>query len=146
MSLLQQLAPIVTKSKKRVGRGIASGVGGHTVGRGQKGQKSRAGGKVPLWFEGGQLPLIKRLPMLRGKDRFSVLKKTVELSLTELNAVEAPIVSLDTLKLEKIVHFSTKFVKVIATGTLDKKITLQGIKASAAAKKAIESVGGSVVD
>ena len=63
MSLLQKLAKTVTKSNKRVGRGYGSGKGGHTASRGQKGQKSRVGSKIPLWFEGGQLPGVKKYPM-----------------------------------------------------------------------------------
>ena len=84
MSILHQLSSIVDRSHKRLGRGFGSGKGGHTSSRGSKGQRSRTGSKIPLWFEGGQLPLIKRLPMLRGKYRFKVVRPVVELTLSDL--------------------------------------------------------------
>jgi len=143
-SLLSQLPSITSKQRKRVGRGYGSGVGGHTATRGQKGQKSRSGGSIPLWFEGGQLPLIKRMPMLRGKGRFVSFGKRVELSLSKLNQVTADTVTLETLKLEKIINSRARDVKVIATGEITKKLTLVGLTATPGALKKIEAAGGSI--
>ncbi len=145
MSLLRSLQSIVTNPKKRIGRGYGSGVGGHTVGRGTKGQKARKSGSVPLWFEGGALPLIKRMPMLRGKGRFNVVVPTAQVTLSELQKMNSPVVTLETLKIERVVHMRFSKVKVIATGTLSRKLTLQGIKASAQAQKAIIAAGGEVI-
>lgn len=144
MSLLNKLVSTTKRSAKRVGRGYSSGKGGHTSGRGMKGQKSRGGSKIPVWFEGGQLPLIKRLPMLRGKGRFNVVRPTAELTLTELNNMKADTITLETLKLEKVISPRFKKAKVIASGTIDRKVTVQGLKVTKAATQAIEAVGGSV--
>lgn len=146
MSLLTALPKLVDRKAKRVGRGIGSGKGGHTAGRGTKGQLSRNGGKAALWFEGGQLPLIKRMPMWRGKGRFNIVRPTAEISLTELNHLPAGVVTLDTLKLENVIDGRFKKAKIVATGDVTKKFTIQGIRTSAAAKKAIESAGGVVED
>jgi large subunit ribosomal protein L15 len=142
MSLLNNLTSIVDRSAKRVGRGFGSGKGGHTSGRGMKGQKSRVGSKIPLWFEGGQLPLTKRLPMLRGKGRFNVLTPTAEVTLSDIEKMKAKIINLETLKQEKIINARFKKAKVIKTGELTRKVTVE-IPVSAASKKAIESAGGS---
>jgi large subunit ribosomal protein L15 len=144
MSLLNQLTSIINKSQKRVGRGFGSGKGGHTAGRGTKGQLSRQGGGSPLWFEGGQLPLIKRMPMLRGKSRFNVVRPTAEVSLTDLENLKADKVTLETLKLEKLIDKRFKKAKIINTGSLKRKVSIQGLLVSAGARKAIEQVGGSV--
>lgn len=144
MSLLKNLTSITTKARKRVGRGYGSGVGGHTAGRGVKGQKSRVGSLVPLWFEGGQLPLVKRLPMQRGKGRLNVLEPVAEISLTELNGMKATTISLDTLKLENVIDAKFKKAKVIGTGKLDRKVTIQALPVSAGAQKQIEALGGTV--
>jgi len=144
MSLLHKLTRITTPSKKRVGRGYGSGLGGHTSGRGEKGQKSRVGSLVPLWFEGGQLPLIKRLPMQRGKGKLKVISPTAEVSLAEINTMKSEVVSLDTLKLEKMINPKFKKAKIIGTGTLSKKVTIKSIKVSESARKQIEALGGSV--
>lgn len=146
MSKLHTLTSIVERKAKRVGRGYGSGVGGHTATRGQKGQKSRTGSKIPLWFEGGQLPLIKRVPMLRGKGRLKVVRPTFEVTLSELNSMKAAEITLDTLKLEKVISPRAKKAKVIATGTLERAVSLKGIKVSAQAKQAIETAGGSVLE
>lgn len=144
MSTLHSLPSIVGKSQKRIGRGGGSGKGFHTVGRGVKGQKSRVGAKVPLWFEGGQLPLVKRLPMTRGKGKLKVVEPTAEVSLGALNKIKAEVITIDTLKLERVIDKRFKRAKVIAGGELTKKVTLQGIKTSAAARTAIEAKGGQV--
>lgn len=144
MSLLSSLSSVKDKSAKRVGRGYGSGKGGHTSSRGQKGQNSRRGGGVPIWFEGGQLPLIKRLPMLRGKARFNVLTQTAEVSLSDLDKMEANAITFDTLKLENIIPARTKKAKVIAKGSISRKISLDGVPVTSGAQKAIEAAGGSV--
>ncbi len=146
MSLLNLLPAIVTKSKKRIGRGIGSGMGGHTVGRGQKGYKSRVGSKVPLWFEGGQLPLIKRLPMQRGKGKFKVIDPTAEISLTALNRMQAEIVTLESLKLEKVIDKRFHKAKIVASGKLERPVTIKGIGVSEAAQAAIAQAGGQIVE
>lgn len=145
MTLHSKLPAIVSKNKKRVGRGYGSGVGGHTSSRGMKGQKSRSGSKVPLYFEGGNLPLVKRLPMLRGKKRLEVVKPTLELTLNDLQAIQAEKISRETLKLIGILKPQYKKVKIIATGTISKPVTVEGIATSATAKTRIESAGGKVV-
>ncbi len=145
MTLHSKLPAIVSKNKKRVGRGYGSGVGGHTSSRGMKGQKSRSGSKVPLYFEGGNLPLVKRLPMLRGKKRLEVVKPTLELTLNDLQAIQAETISRETLKLIGILKPQYKKVKIIATGTISKPVTVEGIATSATAKTRIESAGGKVV-
>jgi large subunit ribosomal protein L15 len=145
MSLVAQLPKIIAKSQKRVGRGYGMGKGGHTSGRGTKGYTSRVGSKVPLWFEGGQLPLVKRLPMNRGKSRMNVITPSAEISLTVLNNMKADVVTLETLKLEKIIDKRYAKAKVIGNGTINRKVTLQGIPATKSAQSAIEQAGGSVV-
>lgn len=144
MSLLQKLAKTVTRSKKRLGRGYGSGKGGHTSSRGQKGQKSRGGSKIPVWFEGGQLPGVKKYPMLRGKGRFGVVRPTAEITFRDLNKLPAEIVTMETLKLHKVIEKGFKKAKIIHTGTLTKKVIVKGIPVSAKALEAIQKLGGSV--
>jgi large subunit ribosomal protein L15 len=144
MSLLSSLNSIASRKSKRVGRGIGSGKGGHNSGRGSKGQRERTGGKIPLWFEGGHLPLIKRMPMLRGKGKFKVVRPCAEVSLSELNKMSASTVTLETLKLEKVIDKKFKKAKIIGTGTMSQAVTVQGLLVSKSAKEAIEKVGGSV--
>lgn len=144
MSLISQLTSITDSSKKRVGRGYGSGKGGHTVGKGMKGQKSRGSNKVANWFEGGQLPLIKRMPMIRGKSKFKSLTPVAEVKVADLNNLKSSLVTLDTLKLEKIIDSRFKKVKIIAGGKLTKKLDIKGIKVSSAALDSIQKLGGSV--
>lgn len=143
--VLSQLASITDKAKKRIGRGIGSGKGGHTSSRGTKGQKSRKGSTIPLWFEGGQLPLVKRLPMTRGKSKFKVVRPTAEITLSDLNRVTADTITLDTLKLEKVIDQRFSKAKIIATGKIDRKVTVKGIPTTKAAADAIAQAGGEVV-
>lgn len=145
MSLLNKLTSVTKSSSKRVGRGYGSGKGGHNSGKGQKGQNSRRGGGVAIWFEGGQLPLIKRMPMQRGKSRLKVVKPTAELNLTEINNLKADTITLDTLKLEKIIDPRFKKAKIIATGKITRKVTVEGISVTKGAQAAIEKAGGKVV-
>ncbi len=128
-------------AKRRVGRGIGSGLG-KTAGRGHKGQKSRAGGYHKVGFEGGQMPLQRRLPKRGFKSQ--LLKFNAEVTLTSLEALGAADVDLLTLKQAGLVPEMAKVVKVIKTGTLTKAVKLNGIGATAGAKAAIEAAGGSV--
>ncbi len=144
MSKLSQLTSLVARSQKRVGRGIGSGKGGHTVGRGTKGQKSRTGGQTAIWFEGGQLPLIKRLPMWRGKSRFNVVRPVAEVNLSDLNKMTSQTITLDTLKLEKVIDHRFKSAKVVQSGTLKRSVVTKGLKVSKGAEKDITKSGGRV--
>ncbi|WP_046110773.1 50S ribosomal protein L15 [Aquincola tertiaricarbonis] len=128
-------------AKRRVGRGIGSGLG-KTAGRGHKGQKSRAGGYHKVGFEGGQMPLQRRLPK-RGFKSHS-LKYNAEITLADLEALAADEVTLVMLKQAGLVGELAKVVKVIKSGELTKKVSLQGIGATAGAKAAIEAAGGSL--
>ena len=128
-------------AKRRVGRGIGSGLG-KTAGRGHKGQKSRAGGYHKVGFEGGQMPLQRRLPKRGFKS--TTLKYNGEITLGDLNLLAADEVDLLTLKAAGLVRQLIKHVKVIKTGELTRKVVLKGIGATAAAKTAIEAAGGSV--
>ena len=130
------------KARRRVGRGIGSGLG-KTAGRGHKGQKSRAGGYHKVGFEGGQMPLQRRLPK-RGFKSAS-LKYNAEITLGELQRLAADEVDLVTLKAAGLIPQIAKVVKVIKTGELSKMVTLKGIGATAGAKAAIEAAGGSLV-
>ena len=144
MSILNQNIDISNKSKKRLGRGYGSGKG-KTVGRGTKGSGARKSPHMAPIFEGGQLPLTKRLPMLRGKSRFQSFAKVGEVNVGDLAKLDAELISLETLKLAGLVDKRVKAAKVINTGSLDKAVKLQGLRVSAGAKKAIEAAGGSVV-
>ena len=128
-------------AKRRVGRGIGSGLG-KTAGRGHKGQKSRAGGYHKVGFEGGQMPLQRRLPK-RGFKSAS-LKFNAEVTLADLQKLAVDEVDLLTLKQAGLVGELAKVVKVIKTGELTKKVVLKGIGATAGAKAAIEAAGGSL--
>ncbi|MBQ6449681.1 50S ribosomal protein L15 [bacterium] len=144
MSILNQNIDISNKSKKRLGRGYGSGKG-KTVGRGTKGSGARKSPHMAPIFEGGQLPLTKRLPMIRGKSRFQSFAKVGEVNVGDLAKLDAELISLETLKLAGLVDKRVKAAKVINTGSLDKAVKLQGLRVSAGAKKAIEAAGGSVV-
>ena len=128
-------------SRKRVGRGIGCGQG-KTCGRGHKGQKSRSGGFSKIGFEGGQMPLQRRLP----KVGFNSKKKlvTAEVRLHELELVSGDVVSLDALKEANIVGKNTLYAKVILSGKLDKAVTVKGLRTTKGAKEAIEAAGGKI--
>ncbi|MBE0548017.1 MAG: 50S ribosomal protein L15 [Rubrivivax sp.] len=130
-----------THAKRRVGRGIGSGLG-KTAGRGHKGQKSRAGGFHKVGFEGGQMPLQRRLPKRGFKS--AQLKYNGEVTLTDLERLGADEVDLLTLKAAGLVREIVKHVKVIKSGELLRKVVLKGIAATAGAKAAIEAAGGAV--
>ena len=128
-------------ARRRVGRGIGSGLG-KTAGRGHKGQKSRSGGYHKVGFEGGQMPLQRRLPKRGFKSH--QLQFNAEINLNDLERLGASEVDLLALKQAHLVGELIKTVKVIKTGTLTKKVALKGIGATAGAKAAIEAAGGSV--
>lgn len=134
-------APGRVKTGKRVGRGIGSGWG-KTCGRGHKGQTSRSGGKIRPGFEGGQMPLQKRLPKYGFTSRLAAV--TAEIRLSELNGVEGDVVDMDALKKAGLINSSIKRAKVFASGEVTKAVTLKGIRATAGAKAAIEAAGGKV--
>ena len=129
------------KPRRRVGRGIGSGLG-KTAGRGHKGQKSRAGGYHKVGFEGGQMPLQRRLPKRGFKS--AQLKYNGEVTLTDLERLGADEVDLLTLKAAGLVREIIKHVKVIKSGELTRKVMLKGILTTAGAKAAIEAAGGTV--
>ncbi len=129
------------KDRKRVGRGPGSGVG-KTAGRGHKGQKSRSGGFHKVGFEGGQMPLQRRLPKFGFTSRVSV--KTAQVRLSELNSVEGDVVDLISLKKAGIIKHNIESAKVIASGEITKAVNLKAVRATVGAKAAIEAAGGSV--
>jgi large subunit ribosomal protein L15 len=130
-----------THAKKRVGRGIGSGLG-KTAGRGHKGQKSRAGGFHKVGFEGGQMPLARRLP----KRGFVSLTagRNAEVRLSEIEKLPVDQIDLLTLKQAGVIPADALSAKVILSGNLTKKVTLRGVGATKGAKAAIEAAGGSV--
>jgi len=142
---LNTLKPNVgSRSKKfRKGKGHASGLG-KTSGRGHKGQKARSGGFHKVGFEGGQMPLQRRLPK-RGFPSLNK-KETSELRLDQLEKVKADIIDLDALKNENLVPRYIQKIKVIATGELNKAVTIQGLSLSENAKKAVINSGGKILD
>jgi large subunit ribosomal protein L15 len=131
------------KARRRVGRGIGSGLG-KTAGRGHKGQKSRAGGYHKVGFEGGQMPMQRRLPKRGFKSQ--TLKYAGQITLTDLQKLALPEVDLLALKQAGLVADMIKTVKVIKSGELSAKVVLKGVGASAGAKAAIEAAGGSVAE
>ncbi len=129
------------KKAKRVGRGIGSTLG-KTCGRGHKGQKSRSGGFHKVGFEGGQMPLQRRLPKVGFNSRKK--KYSAEVRLSELNLLDADTIDLNVLVNADIVPVFTKTVKVIKSGELSRALTVKGIKVTGGAKSAIEAAGGKV--
>jgi large subunit ribosomal protein L15 len=129
-------------SKRRVGRGIGSGLG-KTAGRGHNGQKSRAGGYHKVGFEGGQMPLQRRLPKRGFKSH--QLKYNGEVTLSDLQAMGIDEVDVQSLKQAGLIGELIKHVKVIKSGELSRKVTLKGVGATAGAKAVIEAAGGSLV-
>ena len=129
------------KRRKRVGRGIGSGLG-KTCWRGHKGQKSRSGGSIRRGFEGGQQPLQMRLP----KFGFNSAKArtTAEVTLSEIAKVDGDVVDMQTLEKANMVQGTMKRAKVILSGSIDRPLTLKGIKATKGAREAIEAAGGKI--
>ena len=134
-------APGRIKEGKRCGRGIGSGLG-KTGGRGHKGQKSRSGGSVRPGFEGGQMPLQKRLPKFGFSSRLAAV--TAEIRLSELSLVEGEIISVDTLRAAGLINSNILRAKVFASGEVTKAVTLQGVTATKGAAAAIVAAGGKV--
>ena len=129
--------------KKRVGRGMGSG-SGKTCGRGHKGQKSRAGGFTKIGFEGGQMPLQRRLPKVGFSSRVSAI--TSQVTLSEINQLKETEITLGVLKQHNLVNKNIQRVKVILSGKITRSVTLTGIQATRGAKTAIEAANGSVQD
>ena len=129
------------KNRKRVGRGIGSTLG-KTCGRGHKGQKSRSGGFHKVGFEGGQMPLQRRLPKLGFTSR--VKKYSSEITLYEAGSLGAEVVDLEALKAANLVPAFAKTVKIIQSGEISAPITVKGLKVTAGAKASIEAAGGKV--
>jgi large subunit ribosomal protein L15 len=134
-------APGAKHAKRRVGRGIGSGLG-KTAGRGHKGQKSRSGGFHKVGFEGGQMPLQRRLPKRGFKSLNASFKAEVRLS--DLEGLPVSDIDLMALKQAGLVGVLARDVRVILAGEISKKVTLKGLTATAGAKAAIEAAGGSV--
>ncbi|AWL10908.1 50S ribosomal protein L15 [Saliniradius amylolyticus] len=134
-------APGAKNTAKRVGRGIGSGLG-KTGGRGHKGQKSRSGGTVKPGFEGGQMPIQRRLPKFGFTSRKSFV--TDQVTLTEITKVDGDVASLETLKAAGIVRKHVEFVKVIKSGEAARAVTVSGLKVTKGAREAIEAAGGKV--
>ncbi|MAT93384.1 MAG: 50S ribosomal protein L15 [Halioglobus sp.] len=134
-------APGAKKDAKRVGRGIGSG-NGKTAGRGHKGQKSRTGGKVRPGFEGGQMPLQKRLPKYGFTSR--IARTTAQVRLGELAAVQADVIDLEALKKADLVKDDVTRARVFLSGELGKAVTVKGLAVTKGAREAIEKAGGKV--
>ena len=134
-------APGAKSNAKRVGRGIGSGFG-KTAGRGHKGQKSRSGGSVKPGFEGGQMPIQRRLPKFDFTSRKSLVSDQVTLS--EIGKVEGDVVSQETLKAAGLVKKEMLHVKVMKSGEISRAVTINGLKVSKGALEAIQAAGGKV--
>jgi large subunit ribosomal protein L15 len=133
------------KKGKRLGRGYGSGVGGHTVGRGTKGQKSRAGHKSLVAFEGGNVPFFRRMPKLKGfKSRSKVNTQVINVETISENFKSGEIITIEKLKERGFIRKGAQEVKVLGKGKITKKVTIEGIKISPSAKEKIEKAGGSV--
>jgi large subunit ribosomal protein L15 len=140
---LNTLSPAVgaKTEKKRLGRGIGSGLG-KTGGRGHKGQKSRSGGKVRVGFEGGQMPMQRRLPKFGFTSRKSLV--STEVNLFEIAKVEGDVVDLNALQAAGLVKKNIQFVKVVKSGEVSRAVTVKGLKVTKGAREAIEAAGGKV--
>lgn len=126
---------------KRLGRGIGSGLG-KTGGRGVKGQNSRSGGGVRRGFEGGQMPLYRRLPKFGFTSRKSLV--TTEVRLSDLMKVEGDVVDLNSLKAANVISAQIEFAKIMLSGEITKSITVRGLRVTKGAKAAIEAAGGKI--
>jgi large subunit ribosomal protein L15 len=134
-------APGSKSNPKRRGRGIGSGLG-KTGGRGHKGQKSRSGGQTKIGFEGGQMPLQRRLPKVGFSSRLA--RVTDEIRLNELNALTADVIDITVLKEANLIAKSIKRVKIMDSGKVEKAVKLKGIGVTKGARKAIEAAGGKI--
>jgi len=129
------------QSRKRVGRGICSGLG-KTCGRGHKGQHARTGGFHKVGFEGGQMPMQRRLPKVGFRSHLK--RSTAEVTLAELARVEGELVTMAALKAANLVSKGMKRAKIVASGKLAKAVTVKGLRVTAGARTAIEAAGGKV--
>lgn len=130
------------KDRVRVGRGVGSGLG-KTCGRGHKGSYARTGkGKIKAGFEGGQMPLQRRLPKVGFRSKLKL--DTVEVLLYKLALIDADVIDFAVLRAAKLVPTTAKYAKIVKKGEIDKKISLKGISVTAGAKAAIEAAGGSI--
>jgi large subunit ribosomal protein L15 len=145
MKILNKIGPGqgAKTARKRVGRGIGSGLG-KTAGRGHKGQTARAGGYHKLGFEGGQMPIQRRLPKRGFKS--PLVGQTAEVLLSDLEKLKETEIDITLLKAKNIVPRTALQAKLIKTGTLTRKVTLKGILASKGAKEAVAAAGGSLAD
>jgi len=142
---LSNLPKLKTRVRKRVGRGYSSGKGGHTVGRGQKGQKSRSGGKTKLAFEGGQLPFIKRVPHMRGFKRAS--GKVLAVNLTKLQGFKkGAVIDIKAIIEGGVVPCGWKEkIKILGSGDINVPLTIRMIQCSSSAEAKIIKAGGKVI-
>lgn len=131
------------KEGKRPGRGIGSGLD-KTCGRGHKGQHARAGGFHKVGFEGGQMPLQRRLPKVGFRSRMA--RVTAEIRLSELNTMDATTIDIEALQAANLISRNMKRAKVMASGKIEKAVTLKGIKVTKGAREAIEAAGGKIED
>jgi large subunit ribosomal protein L15 len=140
---LNTLAPAegAKHASKRLGRGIGSGLG-KTGGRGHKGQKSRSGGGVRRGFEGGQMPLYRRLPKFGFTSRKAMI--TAEVRLSELAQVEGEVIDLNALKAANVIGVQIEFAKVMLSGEITRPVTLRGLRVTKGARAAIEAAGGKI--
>jgi large subunit ribosomal protein L15 len=129
------------KNRKRVGRGMGSGIG-KTAGRGHKGQKSRSGGYHKVGFEGGQMPLQRRLPKRGFASRTA--RYNDEVRLYQIQVMKADVIDLETLRAEGLIGHDIRKVKVINTGDLERAVTVKGLAVTKGAQAAIEAAGGKV--
>lgn len=136
-------APGSTKARRRVGRGIGSGLG-KTCGTGHKGQKSRSGGTVRPGFEGGQMPLQRRLPKYGFSSRVSRI--TAEVRTSELASINAEVIDIAALRDANLITSVIRRVKVMLSGEVSKPLTLKGLRVTAGARAAIEAAGGNIIE
>jgi large subunit ribosomal protein L15 len=136
-----QPAPGSKKKSKRLGRGIGSGKG-KTCGRGHKGQRARAGGYHKVGFEGGQMPLQRRIPKSGFRSRTALYRE--EIYLSDISAIEADVIDMETLHTAGLIRFNTKDVKIIGSGEINRAITIRGLAITAGARKAVEAAKGKV--
>lgn len=136
-----QPAPFSKKTAVRVGRGIGSGMG-KTCGRGHKGQKSRSGGYTKRGFEGGQMPMQRRLPKFGFTSKKSLLKQEIRLS--DLNAINAEVIDLFALQQANVINPEIRYVKIFASGAVNKPVVIKGIPVTKGAAAAIQAAGGRI--
>lgn len=130
---------------KRIGRGYGSGVGGHTATRGMKGQKSRAGHKSLLFFEGGNVPFFRRMPKKKGFNQTNKVEATaINLDILNENFKSGEVVSIESLKEKALIAQRTPTVKILGNGDINKKIVIDGIPASQSAKEKVLKAGGTI--